>query len=223
QGAGVCLADVDGDGLPDVLLARTAGANALYRNLGGWRFADSTASAGVAGPSGGRQSTGCAFAGLDGDGDQDLILVSLGKGNAVFINDGKGHFTERALPDTAGSMTIAVADVDGDGDLDVYIANNKPYTTLDRMSPQERSFGQVTRQLGPNQYEVREPYRRDYRLADRPDLGGISLEQRADPDFFYMNDGAGHFTREPRGHNPRFLDASGKQLTDEPEYFGLAA
>jgi len=223
QGAGVCLADVDGDGLPDVFLARTAGANALYRNLGGWRFADSTASAGVAGPSGGRQSTGCAFADLDGDGDQDLILVSLGKGNAVFINDGKGHFTERALPDTAGSMTIAVADVDGDGDLDVYIANNKAYTTLDRMSPQERSFGQVTRQLGPNQYEVREPYRRDYRLADRPDLGGISLEQRADPDFFYMNDGAGHFTREPLGHNPRFVDEAGKQLTDEPEYFGLAA
>jgi len=223
QGAGVCLADVDGDGLPDVFLARTEGANALYRNLGGWRFADSTASAGVAGPGGGRHSTGCAFADLDGDGDQDLILVSLGGGNAVFINDGKGHFTERALPDTAGSMTVAVADVDGDGDLDVYIANNKAYTTLDRMSPQERSFGQVTRQPGPNQYEVREPYRRDYRLADRPDLGGISLEQRADPDFFYVNDGAGHFTREPLAHNPRFLDASGKQLTDEPEYFGLAA
>ena len=91
------------------------------------------------------------------------------------------------------------------------------------MSPQERSFGQVTRQLGPNKYEVREQYRRDYRLADRPDLGGISLEQRADPDFFYLNDGTGHFTREPLAHNSRFLDASGKQLTAEPEYFGLAA
>src|SRR5256886_15828542 len=34
QGAGVCLADVDGDGRPDIFLARTEGANALYRNLG---------------------------------------------------------------------------------------------------------------------------------------------------------------------------------------------
>src|SRR5919198_3166226 len=50
QGAGVCLADVDGDGRPDVFLARTEGPSALYRNLGDWRFADSTASAGVAAP-----------------------------------------------------------------------------------------------------------------------------------------------------------------------------
>ncbi len=223
QGAGVCLADVDGDGRPDVFLASTDGPSALYHNLGNWHFADSTAAAGLAAP--GRHATGCVFADIDGDGDQDLILVSLGGPNALFINDGTGHFTEQraALPDSAGSMTVAVADVDGDGDLDLYIANNKPYTTLDRMSPQERAFSSVTRQLGSNQYEVREQYRRDYRLADRPDLGGISLEQRADPDFFYLNDGKGHFARESLAHNPRFLDENGKQLAQEPEYFGLAA
>ena len=219
QGAGVCLADVDGDGRPDVFLASTAGPNALYRNLGNWKFEPLPA------PTASSHSTGCAFADVDGDGDQDLVLVSLGGPNALFLNDGKGHFTRQtgALADSAGSMTIAVADVDGDGDLDLYITNNKPYTTLDRMSPRERAFGSVTRQLGPNRYEVREQYRRDYRLADRPDLGGISLEQRADPDFFYLNDGKGHFTREPLAHNPRFLDADGKQLAQEPEYFGLAA
>src|SRR5438093_7062165 len=59
QGAGVCLGDVDGDGMVDVFLARTEGPNALYRNLGGWRFADITASAGVATPD--RYSTGCAL------------------------------------------------------------------------------------------------------------------------------------------------------------------
>ncbi len=219
QGAGVCLADVDGDGRPDVFLARTDGPSALYRNLGDWRFEDITASAGVAAP--GRYATGCAFADVDGDGDQDLIVVSLGGPNAVFFNDGKGHFTEQTagLTDSAGT----VADVDGDGDLDLYVANNKAYTTIDRMSPQDRAFSQVTRQLGPNKYEVREQYRHDYKLVEREALGGISLQQRADPDFFYLNDGTGHFVREALAHNPRFVDENGQQLSEEREDFGLAA
>src|SRR6266581_1659751 len=223
QGAGVCLADVDGDGRPDVFLARTEGPNVLYRNLGDWRFEDITATAGVAAPD--RYSTGCAFADIDGDGDQDLILVSLGGPNAIFVNDGKGHFTEetRGLTDRAGSMSIAVADVDGDGDLDLYIANYKAYTTLDRLSPQERAFGRVTRRVGPNRYEVREAYRKDYKVVERADLGGISLQQRADPDFFYRNDGRGHFMREPIARNPRFRDEQGRTLTEEREDFGLAA
>ena len=223
QGAGVCLADVDGDGRPDVFLARTEGPSALYRNLGDWRFEDVTVSAGVAAP--GRYATGCAFADVDGDGDQDLLLVSLGGPNALFVNDGMGHFTEQTagLTDRAGSMTIAVTDVDGDGDLDLYVANNKAYTTLDRMSPEERAFSNVTRRLGPSHYEVKERYRRDYRVVDREDLGGVSLQQRADPDFFYLNDGAGHFVREPMAHNPRFVDDRGVPLAEEREDFGLAA
>lgn len=224
QGAGVCLADVDGDGHPDVFLAHTQGPNALYRNLGNWQFEDIAVQAGAA-PD--RVSTGCAFADVDGDGDADLILVSLGGPNAVFVNDGTGHFTERPLGlasgGRAGSMTVAVADVDGDGDLDLYVANNKAYTTLDRMSPQDRAFTRVTRQLGPNRYEVLARYRQDYKLVDRADLGGVSLIQRADPDFFYRNDGSGHFVREPLARNPRFRDAHGMVLREEREDFGLAA
>ena len=225
QGAGVCMADVDGDGRPDVFLARTQGPNALYRNLGGWRFEDITASAGVGAAD--RFSTGCAFADVDGDGDPDLILLALGGPNALFVNDGKGHFREQTgeagLTSTAGSMTVAVADVDGDGDLDLYVANNKAYTTIDRIPPEERGFDRITRRTGPNQYEVREQYRQDYKVVNRADLGGFSLVQRADPDFFYLNDGTGHFTREPLAHNPRFLDEHGAPLREEPEDFGLAA
>jgi hypothetical protein len=223
QGAGVCLADVDGDGRPDVFLARTPGPNALYRNLGDWRFEEIAERAGVTAPD--RTSTGCAFADVDGDGDADLILVSLGGPNAVFVNDGKGYFSERAsgLTSNAGSMTVAVADVDGDGDLDLYIANNKAYTALDRISPPERAFDRITRKLGPNRYEVREQYRREYKLMDRADLGGINLIQRADPDFFFRNDGQGRFTREPLARNPRFRDANGRLLSEEREDFGLAA
>jgi len=225
QGAGVCLGDVDGDGLVDILLARTEGPNALYRNLGGWRFEEITERAGVAAPD--RYSTGCVLADIDGNGHLDLILVALGGPNALFLNDGAGHFSEQGedagLTSSAGSTTIAAADVDGDGDLDLYVANYKAYTALDRISPQERAFDQVVRQLGPRAFEVRERYRSEYKLVDREDLGGISLVQRADPDFFYRNDGAGRFVREPIAGNPRFVDEHGRVLAAEPEDFGLAA
>jgi len=221
QGGGVCFGDVDGDGRVDVFLARTQGPNALYRNLGDWRFEDIAAQAGVAAPD--RYSTGCTFADVDGDGDVDLLLAALGGPNAVFLNDGKGHFTEEPLEPSAGSTTLAVADVDGDGWLDLYITNYKAYTTLDRISPQERAFDQIARQIGPGKFEVRPPYRKDYKLVNREDLGGINLVQRADPDFFYHNDGHGRFRREPIARNPRFLDQQGRPLTEEPEDFGLAA
>jgi hypothetical protein len=47
QGSGVTLGDADGDSLVDIYFARIDGNNALYRNLGGWRFEDITESAGV--------------------------------------------------------------------------------------------------------------------------------------------------------------------------------
>ncbi len=224
QGGGVCLGDVDGDGLADVFLARIEGPNALYRNLGGWRFDDITEHAGVAAPD--RYSTGCALADVNGNGHLDLILVALGGPNALFLNDGTGRFTEQGeeagLASTAGSTTVTLADVDGNGWLDMYVTNYKAYTTLDRLSPQERSFDQVVRQLGPGQFEVRERYRGEYKLVDREDLGGINLVQRADPDVFYRNDG-GRFVRESIAGNQRFVDDAGQPLAEEREDFGLAA
>jgi hypothetical protein len=128
QGAGVAMGDVDGDGLVDVFLARTEGGSVLFRNAGSWRFEDITAVAGI--DTRNRHSTGAAFADIDGDGDLDLILLATTGPNAIFINDGKGHFTEHQTglgldPAGRGGTTLALADVDGDGDLDLYVANYK--------------------------------------------------------------------------------------------------
>ena len=224
QGGGVALGDVDGDGRPDIYLTSNQGSNALYRNLGDWRFEDITASAGVA--MAGRHSTGAVFADVDGDGDLDLLVSTLGGGVALFVNDGHGVFTERTvqagLGAPSGSMTMTLTDVDGDGHLDLYVANYKTRSAMDVYPPQERSFDQVVREVGPHRYEVVPKFRQDYRVVDRPEYNLVSMQQRADPDAFYLNDGTGRFTLVP-WTSGRFRDEAGKPLTAAPEYFGLSA
>src|SRR5213594_3460306 len=165
QGGGVALGDVDGDGLPDIYLTSNEGSNALYRNLGDWRFEDITAKAGVAMT--GRHSTGAVFADVDGDGDLDLLVSTLGGGVALFINDGHGMFTEQTaaagLTAHTGSMTMALTDVDGDGHLDLYVANYKVKSALDLFSPRERAFDRVVHKVG-DRFEVVDRFRKDYRV-----------------------------------------------------------
>ena len=224
QGGGVALGDVDGDGRPDIYLTGNQGSNALYRNLGDWHFEDITAQAGVAMT--GRHATGAVFADVDGDGDLDLLVSTLGGGVALFINDGHGVFTERTkeagLGTPAGSMTMTLTDVDGDGHLDLYVANYKTRSALDAYPPQERQFNQVVRELGGYRYEVVPKFQRDYRVVDRPEYNLVSMQQRADPDGFYLNDGAGHFTLVPWTAG-RFRDEAGKPLVAAPEFFGMSA
>lgn len=224
QGGGVALGDVDGDGLVDVYLCRTDGANALYRNRGAWQFEEITDQAGVALAD--RFSTGAMFLDADGDGDLDLQVNALGGPNALLRNDGSGRFTEdTSFPgrrSVAGSTTSTAADTDGDGWLELFTANYKAYTMQDSIPPQEIAFDQVVRQPAPNQFQVIPRFAKDYRLLLREDLGAVNLVQRADPDDFLQNTGAGRFTRVPLT-DLRFRDEDGKTLPWEPESFGLAA
>ncbi len=225
NGGGVALGDVNGDGRPDIYFCRTEGPNALYLNDGNWKFHDVAGDAGVALPD--QASTGAVLADVNGDGSLDLLVAALGGPNTLFLNDGAGRFTEDTTypgrASRAGSTTMTLADVEGDGALDLYVANYKAYTTNDLYSPQQRAFDQVVKRTGPKSFEVVEPYRRDYRVVMREDLQSVVLVQRADPDWFYRNDGRGHFTREPLAQNPRFLDEDGHPLAEEQENFTLAA
>ncbi|MEP6832397.1 MAG: FG-GAP-like repeat-containing protein [Gemmatimonas sp.] len=225
QGGGVSMGDVDGDGLPDVFLAHTEGCSALYRNKGHWQFEDITKLAGVGVCN--RRSTGSAMADIDGDGDLDLIVLATTGPNAIFLNDGHGRFTERhdLGLDTAGrgATTVTLADVSGDGRLSMFIANYKPYSVDDTVPPQLRAFNQMVREIAPKQFEIRPEHRRDYKLVMRPDMGGMRMSQRAEPDEFYTNDGHGKFTRVPMMASERFHDVDGSLLKEEYESFGLSA
>ena len=207
-GSGVALGDVDGDGWCDVYLCRLEGANALYRNLGNWKFEDITQQAGVACAD--QYSTGCVLADVDGDGDLDLLVNALGAGTRLFKNDGKGRFTEAAdsgLVRRFGSTSMALADVDGDGDLDLYVANYRTTTV--------RSTGMKV--LNVNGRQVIRPEDRDqYEITP----AGLLLEH-GEADILYLNDGKGHFSPVP-WEGGAFLDEDGKPLAGGPKEWGLS-
>ena len=222
-GAGAALGDIDGDGRPDVFLASVEKPAALYHNDGAFHFTDVTATSGI--DTRGLATTGAVFADVDGDGDLDLIVGTLGGPLKLWLNDGKGHFTDATATSglTGGyaATTMTLADVDGNGTLDLYVATYKQRSALDAYPPSERTFDRTVKKVG-DKFEVVDSWKKEYRLDERPDLGGVVRSQRADVDLFFLNDGHGHFTRAPIS-GARFLDEEGKPLTTEPDYFTLAA
>jgi enediyne biosynthesis protein E4 len=222
-GAGVAAGDVDEDGLPDLFFASVERPGVLYRNAGRMRFVDITDSAGIA--TRGLATTSAAFADVNGDGHQDLLVGTLGGPLKLWLGDGRARFTD--VTDASGltgglaATTMTLADVDGDGDLDLYVGTYKTRNALDVFTPQQRAFDQVVKKVG-TEYRVVDQWKTEFRIEDHPELGGIVRSQRAEPDLFFVNDGAGKFTRSPVA-GPRFLGENGEPLSQEPDYFTLAA
>jgi hypothetical protein len=209
NGSGVALGDVDGDGWCDLFFCGLDNANALYRNRGDWRFEDVTASAGVG--CAGVFSMGAALADMDGDRDLDLLVTVLGGGVRLFLNDGRGRFTEvreSGLVAKGGAKTLALADVDGEGDVDLYVANNRTTTVRDTGL---KLFNVAGRRV------VR-PEERD-QIEILPD--GRFLEY-GEPDVLYLNEGGGRFVVVP-WTGGGFLDEAGRPLAAPPRDWGLAA
>lgn len=220
-GSGVAVGDYDGDGLADLYFPRLEGSNALYRNLGGWRFEDVTEEAGVGAP--GRYSTGASFADVDGDGRLDLFVTALGGPNALFLNLGDGSFedatADAGLSSALGSTSATFADVDADGDLDLYVANYKVESAADVLRPYERASVDLVVELD-GERRIAEEFQQHFRLEMRDGVQ-VAAEQ-ADPDRLYLNDGTGHF-EAVSWTGGRFLDADGVPLARDVDDFGLAA
>jgi enediyne biosynthesis protein E4 len=75
----MAVADVDGDGWLDLYFTTQLGRNRLYRNLGGNRFEDVTAQAGVGLTD--QISVAASFADIDNDGLPDLFVTTVRHGN----------------------------------------------------------------------------------------------------------------------------------------------
>jgi hypothetical protein len=219
NGSGVAVGDVDGDGLVDLYFCRLDGGNILYKNLGNWQFKNITAEANVA--CAGQFSTGAAFADIDGDGDLDLLVTALGGPNACFLNDGAGKFTdftkESGIAANTGATTMALADVDGDADLDLYVANYKARTIRD-MYPRDRLTIENTVKKTGDTYTVLPEFQQHYKAWVRGNV--LERFEYAEPDLFFLNDGQGHFSKVSFTGGT-FLDEDGKPLQEADTDWGL--
>ncbi|MCG3134648.1 MAG: hypothetical protein HMLKMBBP_01964 [Planctomycetes bacterium] len=140
MGGGLAVADFDGDALLDVLFVGTGampggGPSRLHRNVssaGKLAFEDVTERAGLPGPLVGM---GAAVGDADGDGRLD-VLVTHADGVRFLRNEGGMSFSDRTDATGFGGArgwcsAATFGDLDGDGDLDVYVCRYVDYRKVE--------------------------------------------------------------------------------------------
>jgi hypothetical protein len=199
MGGGVGLLDYDGDGRLDVYVVQggrfppgrdeegpQASGDRLFRNRGDGTFEDLTSPSGLAAMAPG-YGFGVAVGDVDGDGHPDLF-VTRWRSYALYRNRGDGTFEDATARwglsgDRDWPTSAAFADLDGDGDLDLYVCH---YLAFDPDDPSASS-----------------------RVPGLPATTYSPLMYRASPDHLFRNDG-GRFVDVTTGSG--IVDANGRGL-----------
>ena len=133
KGLGVVVRDYDADGDVDIYVANDTTQNLLFRNDGEGRFTEVSLFSGVGFNEDGvpESGMGVAFGDVDGDGDPDLFVTNFqNETNTLYVNMGRSFFIDRTFAAGLGTSSLlylgfgaGFADVDNDGDLDLFAAN----------------------------------------------------------------------------------------------------
>ena len=218
EGNGLAVGDVNGDGLPDIVIGnsaeerpgkpRASGQNFLWLNdpKQPGTFIDATA---THLPAYEDDTQDIALADVDGDGDLDMVVANESPPNRLLLNDGKGHFREAPkalqLLTPLETREVHVFDANGDGRPDILFLNLTSNNKKWDKDPQARLLINKGRGKFRDETKTRLPENRfsswggmvmDFNHDGYPDLivGAIDvpgfkpLQLRA-----YANDGKGRF------------------------------
>jgi hypothetical protein len=121
---GLSIGDADGDGLEDIFICQPAGLpSRLFLRKPDGSVRDATVEAGLDWLDNARSAL---FVDLDNDGDQDMA-ITLNYSLCLFENDGTGKFRLFSTVEIySWPTTVAAADYDNDGDLDIYVCGYNP-------------------------------------------------------------------------------------------------
>ncbi|HWE40295.1 MAG TPA: CRTAC1 family protein, partial [Isosphaeraceae bacterium] len=239
---GVGLLDYDGDGRLDVYLVHGGtfppgksphpSADRLFRNRGNGTFEDVTRASGLSAFLGG-YGHGVAVGDYDNDGRPDLF-VTRWRSYALYHNRGNGTFEDATANAGRGGdrdwpTSSAFADLDGDGDLDLYVCH---YLTWDAENPEvcrSPASGRVAA-CDPLRFAARPDhlFRNDRgRFVDVAKEAGIvdtdgrglgvvaaDFDEDGKLDLFVANDGTANFL---------FLNRGGLRFEEAGHMSGVAA
>jgi enediyne biosynthesis protein E4 len=169
---GVATLDFDGDGWTDIFVADDSNPSTLYRNNHDGTFTDVAIRAGCAYSQDGRAQSGMGLAigDYDRNGTMDIFKTNFaGDTSTLYVNTGNGACDDRTFAAGFGVNTrwlgwgVGFVDLDGDGWLDLFLANGHVYPEVDRLKSEagykqpkvvyrnlgNGRFTDISEQLGP--------------------------------------------------------------------------
>ena len=140
-----------------------------------------------------RRSMEARAADFDGDGDLDILVAREESPNALLLNDGQGFFSDASdrLPPESSAHDhedIAVADFDGDGDLDAIVSAEDDELKDFYLNDGQANFSSVSDRL-PQHCKSNAVAAADFDADGDVDV----VFGCAGNDLLLINDGTGHF------------------------------